>query len=151
MRNVSDDYEGLRLDEEGPARFSSEDLDHDLLNSANSVNDDSGKVPEISINDVLLEPSKIMIEASPPVAESPPMSSQERRESILLKAMSTIKEFPESEDEHSDEEEEEELSQQEQKEESRIVDSHIQEQTVQEAKLLAQLKELREEKLAFEA
>ena len=98
MRNVSDDYDALRLDEEGPARFSSEDLDHELINSANSFNDDSGKVPEISINDVLLDPSKIMIEASPPVAESPPMSSQERRESILLKQMTTIKEFPENED-----------------------------------------------------
>ena len=75
MRNVTDDYDALKLDEEGPARFSSEDIDQEIQNSANSVNDDSGKVPEISINDVLLDPSKIMIEASPPVAESPATGS----------------------------------------------------------------------------
>ena len=147
MRNVSDDYENLRCEEEGPARFNSEDLDQDLLNSANSFNDDSGKVPEISINDVLLDSSKIMIEASPPVAaESPSLSSQEEMlssqnpKSLMLKQMSTIKEFPENEDGYGDEEE------------SRIIDSPIkEEQTGHEDQLMAQLKELKEEKLALEA
>ena len=109
------------------------------MNSANSHNDDSGKVPEVSINDVLLDPSKIMIEASPPVAaESPSVGSHEIN-SMLLKQMSTIKEFPENEDGYGDEEDEE-VSQQEQREESRIDHSHMQEPTVHEAELMAQLK-----------